>query len=162
MKEGLVIRKISFKERPITLPADYRPLYKIAVIAMVLKLCCRSERASLLKLHLFSWCLSSEKRMNQLTAYVERDFTGDSIMWGIEPALNRALLIATAEGICLHETRGTYVLAERGKTFYDLIAGEKELFQLEKSFLQSLGKNKITDTRIGAMSQQWTIDDATD
>ena len=93
---------------------------------------------------------------------VQRDFTGDSIMWGIEPALNRALLIAVAEGICLHEVGGTYVLGERGQTFYDLITAEKELFELEKSFLRSLGKNKVTDTRIASMSNQWTIEDAAD
>lgn len=162
MRERLVIRKVSFRERPITLPADYRPMYKIAMITMVLKLCCRAERASLLKLHLFSWCLTSEKRMKQLMAVVQRDFAGDSIMWGIEPALNRALLISVAEGICLHGERGTYVLGERGKTLYDLIAAEKELFEVEKAFLQSLGKNRITDTRIAALSNQWTIEDAAD
>jgi len=160
MKEGLTIRKISFRERPITLPADYRPLYKIAMLTMVLKLCCRSERATLLKLHLFSWCLTSEKRMHQLAAYVHRNYTGDSIVWGIEPAVNRALVIANAEGICLHEERGTYVLAERGKAFYDLIAADNELFSLEKDFLRSMGKNKITDARIEAMSNQWSIENA--
>lgn len=98
--------------------------------------------------------------MRQLSAYVQRNYTGDSIVWGIEPAVNRALLIANAEGICLHEERGTYVLGERGQALYDLIAGDNELFSIEKDFLRSLGKNKITDSRIEAMSNQWSSENA--
>ena len=75
--EELQITKLSFSKKPIPLPAEYRPMYKIALIVMVLKLCCRGETSNLLKLHLFSWALSSEKHMTQLREYVRSNFQTD-------------------------------------------------------------------------------------
>lgn len=60
MDEYNNITKISFVKRPISIPPDYRPMFKVAQIVMILGYCCRSNRSSLLKLHLFSWALKSE------------------------------------------------------------------------------------------------------
>lgn len=62
--------KITFKRKPIPIPVDYRPTYKISIIILVLKFCCNSETSSLLKLHLFSWVVKSESNMDQFKKFI--------------------------------------------------------------------------------------------
>lgn len=155
--EELLIRKISFTKRPIPLPADYRPMYKIALIVLILKYCCRVETSSLLKLHLFSWALASEKNMGELRKYVASDFKIDFSVWGIEPALNRALQLAVAENICDVIEGKKYKLTQKGNLFFEQIKADKVLFDKEKAFLTFLGKNIITDSRITTMTQKWNL-----
>ena len=155
--EELLIKKLSFTKRPIPLPAEYRPMYKIALIAMILKYCCRGETSNLLKLHLFSWALASEKNMKELQDYVTSNFTTDFSVWGIEPALNRALQLAVAENICDVINGKNYKLTEKGSKFFEMIKGDPQLFDIEKIFLTFIGKNQITDNRITKMTQKWNL-----
>lgn len=155
--EDLLIKKLSFTKRPIPLPAEYRPMYKIALIVMTLKLCCRGESSTLLKLHLFSWAMASEKNMEELRAYVTNNFKTDFSVWGIEPALNRALQLAVAENICEIIQGKTYKLTEKGNKFYEMMKTDKELFKVEKLFLSFIGKNCITDSRITTMTKNWNL-----
>ena len=156
MEEPL-IKKLSFTKRPIPLPAEYRPMYKIALIVMILKYCCRGESTNLWKLHLFSWALASEKNMKELRDYVTSNFTTDFSVWGIEPALNRALQLAVAENIRDIVKGKNYKLTEKGKMFFGMIKADTELFEIEKSFLTFIGKSHITDSRISAMTQKWNL-----
>lgn len=155
--QELIIKKLSFSQKPIPIPADYRPMYKIALIILILRLCCRAETSTLLKLHLFSWALTSEKNLIKLREYVTSNFQTDFSVWGIEPALNRALQLAIAENICEVVNGKNYKLTEKGFKFYEMINADNDLFDKEKTFLNFIGKSKITDSRINAMSNQWTI-----
>jgi|SRR6185437_5450332 len=157
MMNELLIKKLSFTKRPIPLPAEYRPMYKIAIIVIILKLCCRGETSTLLKLHLFSWALASQKHMKELNDFIRSNYTNEFSVWGIEPALNRALQLAVGENICEIVYGKNYKLTEKGNVFFELINGDKELFEIEKSFLSSIGKNHITDGRITAMTQKWNL-----
>jgi hypothetical protein len=156
--DDLIIKKLSFTKRPIPIPADYRPMYKIALIVLVLKLCSRANKASLLKLHLFSWALTSKKHSFLLKAYIDNNFRGEFSVWGIEPALNRALQLATAEKICELSDGKNYVLTpDKGTQFFNMIMADKELLVDEKAFLNAIGKNTITDSRINTMTKQWSL-----
>lgn len=158
MKEqDLIIKKLTFTQRPIPIPADYRPMYKIALLVLILRLCCRAETSTLLKLHLFSWALASDKNSKKVLDFVKSNFQTDFSIWGIEPALNRALQFAIADNICEVVNGKAYKLTEKGFKFYELIKGDKELFGKEKAFLNFIGKSKITDSRIDAMSKQWSL-----
>lgn len=157
MMNELVINKLSFTKKPIALPADYRPLYKISLIVLILKLSCRGEKSSLLKLHLFSWALKTNRNMQKLREYITSNYKTEFSVWGIEPALNRALQFAVAEDICKIVDGKNYQLTEKGIKFYNMINSDSELFSEEKGFLKFVGKNSITDNRIEAMSKQWSI-----
>ena len=153
----LQIKKLSFSQRPIPIPAEYRPMYKIGLLVLILKLCCRGDRTNLLKLHLFSWALTSEKNMQKLRDYINSNFQTEMSVWGIEPALNRGLQLAVADGICEIIDGKSYKLTEKGLKFYEIINEDIDLFSIEKSFLSFIGKSKITDTRINAMTKQWNL-----
>jgi len=155
--EDLLIKRLSFVKRPIPIPAEYRPMYKIALIVMILKYCCRGESSSLLKLHLFSWALASEKNMEALRNYVISDFKSEFSVWGVEPALNRALQFSVADNVCDIVGGKKYKLTEKGSRFFELIRADTELFEAEKAFLLFIGKSHITDSRITAITQKWKL-----
>jgi len=155
--EKLRITKLSFTKRPIPLPAEYRPMYKIALIVLTLKHCCRGESSKLLKLHLFSWALASEKNMKEVQDIVASNFKREFSVWGVEPALNRGLQLAVADNICDIIDGVKYELTEKGNRFFQMIKADKELFEREKSFLSFIGKNGITDRRIAAMTEKWSL-----
>jgi len=155
--EEFLIKKLSFTKRPIPLPAEYRPMYKISMIVIILKYCCRGKTSNLLKLHLFSWALASEKNMKELRNYVTSNFKTDFSIWGIEPALNRALQLAVAENICEIVKGKNYKLTEKGDKFFELIQADHELFDTEKSFLSFIGKRHITENRITTMTKKWNL-----
>lgn len=150
-------RRVHFNKRPIPLPADYRPMYKIALIVLILKYACRSETSNLLKLHLISWSLVSEKNTEQLRRFIESNYKSDLSVWGIEPTLNRALQLAIAEKICEVIEGKKYKLTKKGNRFFEQINADSELLDKEKAFLVFIGKNTITDSRITAMTQKWTL-----
>ena len=154
-----VIKHLSFNKKPIPIPADYRPMYKIALIVLILKLCCRAEKGSLVKLHLFCWALQSEGNMVRLRDYTASHYKNDFIVWTVEPALNRALQYAVADNIC-ELIGGDYKLTEKGEKFYAMIQKDDELLSSEKAFLKLMGKNTITDSRILSMSKQTRLFDA--
>ena len=110
-----------------------------------------------MKLHLLSWALASQKNMTELGNYITSNFKSDFSVWGIEPALNRALQLAVAENICEIVNGKNYKLTEKGNKFFQMIKADTELFDIEKSFLTLIGKNTITDSRITSMTQKWNL-----
>jgi len=152
----LNIKHLSFAKRPISIPADYRPNYKIAQICLVLKYACIGNKSGLLKLHLFSWAFKQIENRNALLRFVESDFKSEFSVWGIEPTLNRALHIAAAEKYCSY-SKGSYKLEDRGKVFCEKIEEDEEILSEEIALLNTIGKKKITDKRLKELANQWTL-----
>lgn len=144
-------RRITFEKKPIPLPAEYRPMYQIALLVLVLKLCCRANASSLEKLHLFSWCLRSSSNMTELERYLKDGVNSPMLHWTIDPALNRAINYAVADGICEFTPNKKYKLTSKGCSFFSKIENDKELFNDEKDFLLRLGK-KLSDEKIDVLT----------
>lgn len=104
-----------------------------------------------------SWAFGAHENLLSLDNFIKSDFKSNFSVWGIEPALNRALLYAVAENFCEIINGKNYKLADKGFQLCDLIEKDKTLFQTEKAFLKSIGKNTLTDTSINLFSQQWTL-----
>lgn len=140
------MEKIIFKKRPIPLPAEYRPMYQIALIVLILKYCCRANTSSLLKLHLFSWCLYSNNNMDVMERFVSTGFRATMPHWTIDPALNRAIVLAIADGYCEKVSNNKYKLARKGLELVSKLESDKKLLYNEKKFLSTIGKTKISDS----------------
>jgi hypothetical protein len=149
------IKNIKFSKKPISIPADYRPMYKIAQIVIMLSTTCIGNKSSLLKLHLLSWALKDDKNKDQVLELIKNNYDIDIAVWGIEPALNRALLFCVSENICIIES-GKYLLTKKGEEFFKLIVKE-DIFKEEFEFLKFVGKKKITDNRIESISNKWSL-----
>ena len=144
---------ISFTERATPLYPNYRPMYKVSQILMVLYYNGFAGKASLLKLHLFSWGLKSTENLDTLKTFVTSNFKNKLHFFGIESTLNRALNLAYAEKL-IDFKNGSYSLLEKGRNFAESIDHDDSLFISEKQVLKLIGK-KIPEKVINNLVNQW-------
>jgi len=144
---------IVFTERPIPLYPSYRPMYKVSLILLILSINGYAGKATLLKLHLFSWALKSHKNLDALKDFVVSNYRKDLKFFGIELTLNRALNLAIAEKlISFHDDK--YFLLDKGTEFSKYLIKTPELFVYEKQVLKVIGKN-ITDEKMNELLKHW-------
>lgn len=144
---------ITFTRRPIPLYPSYRPMYKVSLILLVLYLNGYGGKASLLKLHLFSWALKSKKNLEFLQDYAIGGIKENINFFGIELNLNRALNLAVANKL-INFAEGNYCLMEAGKKFAEYIVKTEDLFVSEKQILKTIGKN-IPEKKINELIKYW-------
>lgn len=145
--------KVTFSSRPKPLFPGYRPLYKISLILIILKVNSNGGKASLLKLHLFSWALKSLENLETLKELVTSNFQKRILYFGIEPSLNRALNLAVGEGLVSMEG-DKYAITSKGDAFVKRVISDPELFTSEKPVLNLIGK-KINESRISQLKTFW-------
>ena len=144
---------ISFTERKTPLYTSYMPMYKVAKILLILHYNGYAGRASLLKLHLFSWAMKSYENMDSLKEFVTSNYEQKLHFFGIESTLNRALNLAYAEKLIDFEN-GSYKLLEKGKLFAEQLIEDETLFVNEKQVLKLVGK-KIPERIINNLVNHW-------
>jgi hypothetical protein len=150
------IRNITFSKKPISLPADYRPSYKIAQICLILKYSCIGEKSSLLKFHLITWAFKSIENRQTLLTFITNPKNSDLSVWGIEPTLNRALHLAVADNFCSYQ-KANYKLEEKGIEFIKKIEEDVDILTDEILFLKQIGKRGITEKSIQDLTDKWTL-----
>lgn len=150
------IKNITFSKKPISLPADYRPAYKIAQICLILKYSCIGEKSSLLKLHLITWAFKSIENRQTLLNFISNPNNSDLSVWGIEPTLNRALQIAVADKFCSYQ-KASYKLEEKGFEFFQKIEEDGDILIDEIALLKQIGKKGITEKSIQDLTNKWTL-----
>lgn len=144
---------ISFTERKTPLYPSYRPMYKVAQILLILHYNGYAGKASLLKLHLFSWAMKSYENIDSLIEFVTSNYEQKLHFFGIESTLNRALNLAYAEKLIDLEN-GSYKLLEKGKQFAEKLIEDETIFVNEKQTLQLVGK-KIPERIINNLVNHW-------
>ncbi len=150
------IKNITFAKKPISLPADYRPAYKIAQICLILKYACIGEKSSLLKFHLISWAFKSIENRQTLLSFISNPKSSDLSVWGIEPTLNRALHIAVADKFCSYEN-ANYQLENKGLEFTKKIEDDGDILIDEIALLKQIGKRGVTEKSIQDLTNKWTL-----
>jgi hypothetical protein len=143
--------KIIFNRKASPIYAEYRPLYKIAQIILILEICSRSNKSSLIRLHLFNWAMKNKQRRECFLNMVKNNSINFDV-WGIDPTLNYALDFSLAEKLIELE-KGSYFLTTKGKLLYGKI---KEIEELKKDiiFLGKIGKS-VTDVMVEKITNQW-------
>ncbi|MGV7205787.1 hypothetical protein [Xanthomonas citri] len=145
---------LKFKLRPSPVLPEHRPLYKISQVLLTLFLACRSNRSSLLRLHLFNWALKSEERRNQLVV-ASRTKRLDLVTWGFDPMLANALTYAKASGLITANAKG-YELTDDGELFAKELLSDNEVLVVEKTLLKEIGKS-ITEAMVDDASKEWSL-----
>ncbi len=128
-------------------------MYKVSQILLILYFNGYAGKASLLKLHLFSWALKSYENLNTLKDFVTSNYQKELQFFGIESTLNRALNLAYAEKLVDFD-KGNYKLLEKGRKFVEQINEDETLFINEKQVLKLIGK-KIPEKIINGLINQW-------
>lgn len=135
------INVLTFNPKPQPLPASLRPLYRIALIVLVLKTNCQGNTASLLKIQFFNWVLKS----SSLQEIIENSLTHQNVftleLIHLDPMVNLALKYAFADNLISITNNSKYVLTEKGNEFADRILqdGESSLSEV-RDLLMRIGK----------------------
>lgn len=142
------INKLTFSPRPQPLPASLRPLYRIALITLVLKTNCQRNTASMLKLQFFNWLLKS----SSLQEVIEDRLTHQSVftleLIHRDPMVNLALKYAIADDLISVTNNSKYKLTERGNKFADrILQDEQSVMEVEREFLVRIGKS-VSEVRL--------------
>jgi hypothetical protein len=146
------INKITFSPRPQPLPASLRPLYRIALIALVLSINCRGNAASLFKLQFFNWLLKSSSLQELIEERVTRQSVFTLELIHLDPMVNLALNYAFADNLISitgnSRSNPKYKLTDKGHEFVKLILQDKQLaLANERKFLDRIGK-KISEVEL--------------
>lgn len=149
------VKKIHFTKRPIPVPYNYRIMYKIAQIVLIMGTCCGKKGCSLEKLHMISMGLSSKEQMDKLINFVNGKAENYTLI-RFEPALNRAVSFAIAEKIIFRQKNGLLKLTTNGKMFINELKQDNELLILEKEYLKCIGNN-LTEEKIMGIMTDWRI-----
>ena len=129
------IDTLTFSPKPNPLPASLRPIYRIALIILVLKTNCRGNTASMIKLQFFNWLLKSSSLQELIEERLAHQNVFTLELIHIDPMVNLALKYAFADNLISITSNSKYKLTDKGSEFADrilrdeqsVLAGEREL-----------------------------------
>ena len=140
----------SFQQRPIPITADLRIGWRVGLILLFLHVCCQGEKASLSQLHVFNWAILSRKGRTILQKIIAKELLPEAAIVRVDPSINRAIDYAFAENFIeferkRNELKSDIQLAPKGKSLAIAIKNERDIFRVEKEFMNAIGKklNKV-------------------
>lgn len=139
-----------FRARPTAVPGDLRPAWRIGLIVMLLKQCCRQQRSSLTRLHVLNWAVRSESNVQNLMSLLSGRFSPDTLIVRFDPAVNRAVDFAIGEGLIARPDGARVQLTALGHTFAEQIVEHDDLFIAEKKFTAAL-KTKVSEALVDTL-----------
>ena len=127
-----------FRRRPVSLPADLRPGWRIGLVLLLLRLCSRRGRSSLTRLQTLSWAVRTENTRAALRRVLAGVIAPDDIVVRFDPTLNRALDFALGEGLLRRCGGNRIELSPKGVQLADALAQDESAFRSEKGFMQEV------------------------
>lgn len=146
-------KEVFFKRRPLAQTVDYRPIWKIGQLLLIIRDGASTAGCSLLKLHLFSWVFQSYKNKEKLQDWIISDFESEMSIWTLSPHVNRAIAFAIGEKL-LKEEKGKYTLTTSGNQYLKKIDTIVEAYSDEKKVLNKYGKI-VSDAKIDKLAKDW-------
>lgn len=153
----------TFKRRPVPLPGDMRPVWRLHVVVMLLEQCW-GGKATHQQLHVLNWAIRTEETRAGFLQFVHGHRSPNQIIVRYDPSLNRAVDFAFAEGIVSHHeespdlvgedtTRGSnyrIMLTKKGRELLAAVRGMKDCLVVEKKFLSAIGR-KVTQQQVESL-----------
>jgi len=146
-------KEIYFRRRPIAQTIDYRPIWKIGQLLLIVRDGSSKSGCSLLKLHLFSWVFQGYKNRIKLRKWISSDFNTEMSIWTLSPHVNRAIAFAIGEKL-LKEEKGKYILTIKGINYLSKIDTIEDAYVNERKVLNRYGKI-ISDAKIDKLAKDW-------
>ncbi len=153
----LMTDKVIFDAKPDAVPYRYRLSYKIGQICLILNMCGGSS-CSFPKIQMISNALNDKKGQKDLLQFCDENNLFFISAIRFDPAVNRVLEYALADGLIKQLVKGTYKLTEKGKKFVKQIKLDKELMSNEIDFLERIG-NRLSEEKISELMDRWRYTD---
>jgi hypothetical protein len=141
---------ILFKRRPLSLPEDLRPSWRIGLLVLLLSSCCRGARSSRARLHVLSWGIRTDQTQAEVKAAIKGNLNPRALIVRFDPFLDRALDFAIGEGLIKPDGGKTVVLTASGKELAEEISKSDDLFVPEKAFVKAIGLH-VTEKLVNEM-----------
>lgn len=132
-----------FRSRPEAIPGDFRPLWRIGILLLILFASSRGGKSSFGRLHVLNWAIRTLENRKTLIDLIEGKIKPDTIIARIEPSLNRAVDLAYGEGL-IDRISNRISLTPHGLGIARNLYQELDIFREEKQFLEKIGK-KLTE-----------------
>lgn len=142
--------RFSFNRRPISIPGDLRPIWRIGLLTILMTQCCRQQRSSLTRLHVLSWAIRSKENYEDMLDLISGDLSPDSLIVRFDPAVNRAIDFAIGEGVMARVDGSRIELTALGKQFAQEIFDDINVYATEKLLAASL-KQKVSETLVDSI-----------
>jgi hypothetical protein len=128
-----------FRSRPEAIPGDFRPLWRIGILLLILFIASRGSRSSSGRLHVLNWAIRTPDNRQTLINLIDGKTKPDTIVVRIEPSLNRAVNLAFGEGL-VDRVSNRISLTLIGQKAAKILYNETNIFIEEKKFLEVIGK----------------------
>ena len=158
--DALMEVPFTFQRRPTPIPADMRPLRRVALLVLMLDKC-QGGKASQEQLHVLNWAIRANESQYALLEFLDGKGNPDKPIVRFDPTLDRATLFAEGEGLVAIELIGTREgekvegkwpgyrvrLLELGRQLAKELISTADCFKEEREFLSKL-KGKFTQGQI--------------
>lgn len=141
---------ILFRRRPLSLPEDLRPVWRIGLIVLLLKSCCRNGKSSRARLHVLSWGVRNQQSNLDLVAAIKGKLNLSSLIIRFDPFLDRALDFAIGEGFVQIDGGKAILLSSKGKQMAEEILNSEGVFLVEKNLIQGI-QYQVTEELVKKM-----------
>lgn len=153
VREELLKNGIIFDAKPDAVPYNYRISYKVSIICLMIYKCCGRRGCSLIKMHIIASALADSRFYKKLMKFLDSNLQREFIV-RFDPALNRALEYALADGLVVQQANGSYKLSVEGKSLAKEISEDNEILCSEKQILDDISL-KLSEERIKEISERW-------
>ena len=146
----------TFKRRPISVPAESRPTWKIAELLVMLQVSSRGGKSSLKRLHLLNWAVRSAANRAKFKESRSSDLPLFRFTVRFEPAFSRAIDLAVGENLVQWVGGDRIQLSAEGTRLANTVLGLSGVLQQERDFFVGLGKSvteKEAEYVLGIRSQ---------
>lgn len=140
-------QRIIFSQKKISIPTDLRPMYKISLILMMLKINGYSKKLSYLQIQYLNWVIKHKEKIEKLNLSND-ELPFDNIR--LDPFIDIAIEYSIGENLIKLTKQGKLELSVKAEAFINKIIKEK-LLKDEYTILKDIGSRKITDEKIRLM-----------
>ena len=145
---------VTFAEREVPVPYNYRIQYRMAQIVLILGICVSKGSCSWIKMQMLSSAINYEKEYEKLNRCLQGWCTGSIPYIKSDPALYRAIGYSEAEELVEFNHSLKLSLTKKGRTFFDELMSETDILLHEKEILQSIG-SQLTETKVESFAKMW-------
>lgn len=128
---------IVFSEKADAVPYSSRLSYKLAQVCLILSKCCGRKGCSLLKMQVIATSMYTRATRQRLLSFLN-DAKEESLLIGLDPSVNRAMMFAQGYGLIRQQKNGLFRLTDKGKAFVSSMQKNVDIMSDEIYFLNKI------------------------
>lgn len=139
-----------FRQRPVAVPGDLRPTWRMGLLVQLLYRCCRQHRSSLTRLHVLNWAVRTDGNRQALIELIAKGLSPHSLVVRFDPAFNRAMDFALAEGLVRRFDGSRIELTLHGVSLAQEISENEDVYGPEKAFIDDI-RQRVTEALVDSI-----------